>query len=70
MNLWELSSLGMEFAFIFVGSVLLGNYLDKKFESSPWGLLALAVIGFSFSIYYIIHRANKLNSDNENNIKK
>ena len=70
MNLWELSSLGMEFAFIFVGSVLLGNYLDQKFETSPWGLLSLAILGFSFSIYYIIHRAKKVNSDDDKKQKK
>jgi F0F1-type ATP synthase assembly protein I len=60
MNLWELSSLGMEFAFIFVGSILLGNYLDEKFDLSPWGILVFAILGFSFAIYYIIHRANKV----------
>jgi F0F1-type ATP synthase assembly protein I len=60
MNLWELSSLGMEFAFIFIGSVFLGNYLDEKFESSPVGLLVLMVFGFSFGIYYIVHRANRV----------
>ncbi len=60
MNLWELSSLGMEFAFIFVGSILLGSYLDEKFDLSPWGILVFAVLGFSFAIYYIIHRANKV----------
>jgi len=70
VNLWELSSLGMEFAFIFVGSVLLGNYLDEKFQTSPWGIMVFAVIGFSFAIYYIIYRANKVNSDDENSKPK
>ncbi len=60
MNLWELSSLGVEFAFIFVGSILLGNYIDEKFDTSPWGLLAFAIFGFAFSIYYIIYRSNKV----------
>ena len=61
MNLWELSSLGLEFAFIFVGSVFLGNFIDKKLNSSPWGLLIFAILGFSFAIYYIIYRTNKVN---------
>lgn len=60
MNLWELSSLGLEFAFIFVGSVLLGNYIDEKFSTSPWGILGFAIFGFAFAIYYIIYRTNKI----------
>ena len=60
MNLWELSSLGMEFAFIFIGSVFLGNYLDEKFDCSPIGLLLFMILGFSFGIYYIVHRTNQV----------
>jgi F0F1-type ATP synthase assembly protein I len=65
VNLWELSSLGIEFAFIFVGSVLLGNYIDEKADTSPWGLMLFAVTGFSLAIYYIVYRANKINSDDK-----
>lgn len=65
MNLWELSSLGIEFAFIFVGSVLLGNYIDEKLDTSPWGLMLFAVLGFSLAIYYIVYRANKINSQDD-----
>lgn len=65
MNAWELSSLGVEFAFIFVGAVLLGNYLDEKFSLDPWGLLLGAVLGFSAALYHIIHRANTLNKHNK-----
>jgi F0F1-type ATP synthase assembly protein I len=45
--------------------VLLGNYLDEKLNTSPWGLLLFAVLGFSFAIYYIVYRANKINSDDK-----
>jgi len=65
VNLWELSSLGIEFAFIFVGSVLLGNYIDEKFNFTPWGIMLFAALGFSFGIYYIVYRANKLESDDK-----
>ncbi|EMO26988.1 putative F0F1-ATPase subunit [Leptospira interrogans serovar Bataviae str. HAI135] len=41
---------------IVVGSVYLGNYLDTKFHSSPFGLLGACLLGFSYGIYYIIYR--------------
>lgn len=53
---WEFAGLGMEFAVIVVGSVYLGNYLDTKFHSSPFGLLGACLLGFSYGIYYIIYR--------------
>ncbi|WP_036042762.1 AtpZ/AtpI family protein [Leptospira alstonii] len=53
---WEFAGLGIEFGVIVVGSVYLGNYLDTKFHSSPFGLLAACLLGFSYGIYYIIYR--------------
>ncbi|AYV55018.1 AtpZ/AtpI family protein [Leptospira kmetyi] len=53
---WEYAGLGMEFAVIVVGAVYLGNYLDTKFHSSPFGLLGACLLGFSYGIYYIIYR--------------
>ncbi|AAS69840.1 ATPase F0F1 [Leptospira interrogans] len=53
---WEFAGLGIEFAAIVVGSVYLGNYLDTKFHSSPFGLLGACLLGFSYGIYYIIYR--------------
>jgi F0F1-type ATP synthase assembly protein I len=67
MNLWNLSSLGIEFAFIILASVFSGIYLDKKLGSSPWLLLLTITLGFSFGIYYVVKRAN---TENENDSKK
>ncbi|WP_036060629.1 AtpZ/AtpI family protein [Leptospira weilii] len=53
---WEFAGLGIEFGVIVVGSVYLGNYLDTKFHSSPFGLLGACLLGFSYGIYYIIYR--------------
>ncbi len=53
---WEFAGLGIEFAVIVVGSVYLGNYIDTKFHSSPFGLLGACLLGFSYGIYYIIYR--------------
>lgn len=53
---WEFAGLGMEFGLIVLGSVYLGNFLDGKFHSSPFGLLGACLLGFSYGIYYIIYR--------------
>ncbi|MDV6235779.1 AtpZ/AtpI family protein [Leptospira ellisii] len=53
---WEYAGLGIEFAVIVVGSVYLGNFVDEKFRSSPFGLLVSCLLGFSYGIYYIIYR--------------
>ncbi|XDD51270.1 AtpZ/AtpI family protein [Leptospira sp. WS92.C1] len=53
---WQFAGLGMEFGIIVIGSVYLGNYLDGKFHSSPFGLLGACLLGFSYGIYYIIYR--------------
>ncbi|MCP5495814.1 MAG: AtpZ/AtpI family protein [Leptospiraceae bacterium] len=55
-NLWNLSSLGIEFAFVIVGFVLLGRYIDKFFSSSPWGLLVCCIIGLVSGIYHLMVR--------------
>ncbi|EQA45986.1 putative F0F1-ATPase subunit [Leptospira broomii serovar Hurstbridge str. 5399] len=56
---WELAGLGMEFCFIVVGSIFIGNYLDSKFGFSPFGILGGSVIGFTYGIYYILYRVAK-----------
>lgn len=60
MNLYEISSLGIEFAFIIVGFVWLGNYLDEKFSISPFGLFGFSILGFSYGLYHIIQRSKKM----------
>ena len=65
MNIWDLSSLGTEFAFIFIGFVMGGNYLDEKFETSPFGIMCGSILGFTFSIYYIIKRTNDFKNKNK-----
>lgn len=60
MNLYQISSLGIEFAFIVVGAIWLGNYLDEKFSLSPFGLLGFSILGFSYGLYHIIQRSKQL----------
>ena len=42
---WRLAGAGMELAGAVVGLCLLGYWIDRHFESSPWGLLICALIG-------------------------
>lgn len=56
----ELSGLGIEFASIFVSTVLLGNYLQNKFDFSPWGVMIGAALGFTASLYHVIKRSKEI----------
>ncbi len=68
MSLWELSNLGIEFAFIFIGSVFLGNYLDEKFLLAPWALLSCCALGFALAVYHIIHRSDEYQRKNKDKL--
>lgn len=56
LNLWDLSSLGVEFAFIIGIFVFSGNYIDEKFSISPVGILLFTALGFGFGLYYLVKR--------------
>ena len=60
-QMWELSSIGIEFSSIVVGSVFLGNFIDKQFQTTPWWILAMSTIGFFIAIYHIMGRVNPKN---------
>lgn len=59
MNLYQISSLGIEFAFIVIGFIWIGNYLDEKFDFAPWGLFGFSILGFSYGLYHIIQRSRQ-----------
>ncbi len=59
LNLWDLSSLGVEFSFIIVLFIYLGNFIDEKFLFEPFGIIFFSIFGFAFGIYYIIHRSRR-----------
>ncbi|MEM7182627.1 MAG: AtpZ/AtpI family protein [Spirochaetota bacterium] len=60
-KLWELSSLGMEFAFIIMLFIYLGKSADDYFHISPWGIISGCFGGFIIALYYLIYRTNKQN---------
>lgn len=54
---------GFEFVTNIVLFVLSGYYLDEYLESAPWFLLSGFFLGFFFSFYLLIKKANSLNQE-------
>jgi ATP synthase protein I len=47
-------SLGIEFAAAIVGLTLLGYWIDRRFESAPWGVLiglGFGMVGGTYNLY-------------------
>lgn len=57
---WAITTLGLEFAVSEVLGVGIGFWLDKKYGSSPWCLLAGAVAGFMLGMYIVWRRAKDM----------
>jgi ATP synthase protein I len=61
-NWGKVASVGLEVA-VGVGlGVAVGYWIDKKFNSSPWGMLIGSAIGFAAGMYLLfkdVMRANK-----------
>ncbi len=53
---WKLAGLGLELAAAVTGSCLLGYWIDRKFDCSPWGLLICAAVGIVGGMYNMIRR--------------
>jgi ATP synthase protein I len=53
----RLASLGVELAAGLGAAVLLGYWIDRRFGTSPWGLLICAVIGIVGGLYNVIRQA-------------
>ena len=48
------AGVGVELAAAVGGGCLLGYWIDRHFETSPWGLLACAAVGIIGGLYNII----------------
>ena len=57
------SHLGIEFGLSIILPVLLGNYLDKKFNISPLILIIGLILGFTGGLYRLIHITSQMNED-------
>jgi len=59
---------GMRYAgmvFEFVGMILIlgyvGNKVDVKYDSQPWGLLGGLLVGMGFGLYLMVKQLEKIN---------
>lgn len=52
--------LGAEFAAIFIGFVFGGHWLDERWGTTPWLLLAGVLLGFGIALYRLITVAQRL----------
>ena len=55
-----ITTLGMEFAVAEMLGVGLGFWLDKKWGTLPWMLLAGAVLGFAWGFYIVWRGAQEM----------
>jgi F0F1-type ATP synthase assembly protein I len=62
----EYIGLGAEIAAAMIVPLLIGTYIDKRFNTSPWGSLIGVLLGFLGvfnAIYKVVIRANKRDDD-------
>ena len=55
-----ITTLGLEFAVAEILGVVFGFWLDKKYSSSPWFLVAGALFGFMLGMYIVWRRAKEM----------
>ncbi len=51
------STLGIEFAAAVAGFALVGFWIDRHYETKPWGLLIGAILGIGGGMYNFIRAA-------------
>lgn len=55
----EYLALGTQIAATMVVPVVIGIYIDKKWETTPWGLISGMILGFGGLISIVIKLASK-----------
>ncbi|MDO8141151.1 MAG: AtpZ/AtpI family protein [Candidatus Brocadiales bacterium] len=58
-------SFGFTTAGAVAGGYFLGNYLDKEFNSSPWFMLSLIILGITASFIEFLKLIKKLNNESK-----
>lgn len=53
----RLAGLGVELAGAVIGACLLGYWIDRQFDTSPWGLIICSLIGVVGGLYNLIRQA-------------
>jgi len=63
-NFWVRFGLLTSVAYEFLGSILagalLGYFFDRHFETAPWGLIALTLLGTTTGLYRMVVTLRKL----------
>jgi F0F1-type ATP synthase assembly protein I len=62
-NWTKFAASGLEIAAGVGLGVLVGNWIDHKFNSSPWGIVIGSCLGFAAGIYLLIKDAIRENRD-------
>ncbi|MBO7191455.1 MAG: AtpZ/AtpI family protein [Elusimicrobiaceae bacterium] len=65
-----ITTLGLEFAAAEMLGAGVGFWLDKKYQSSPWFLLAGAVVGFMLGMYIVWRRTKEMERDEKKNERR
>ncbi len=53
----RLAGLGVELAAAVIGLTLLGIWIDRRYDSGPWGVLICSSIGFVGGMYNFVRAA-------------
>ena len=53
------SQIGFSMAFCVLLGVIVGNFMDRRFDTSPWLLLVFSLIGVAASFKVLFDLANK-----------
>jgi F0F1-type ATP synthase assembly protein I len=56
-GMMRLAGAGVELAAGIGGACLLGWWIDRHFETAPWGVLICAIVGVVGSLYNMIRRS-------------
>lgn len=51
------SGIGVEFAGVVIGFTLIGLWIDRKFDKSPWGVVIGASLGLIGGMYNLIRES-------------
>ena len=62
-NWGKFAAVGLQMAVGVALGIVVGKWLDKKFDSEPWGLLVCTMLGLAAGMYLLIKDAIRMNKD-------
>lgn len=68
-----ITQIGISMVICILGCILIGNFIDKKFDTSPIFLVIFIILGVGAafrSLYMIAIRSSSINDDKTNNDKE